>query len=163
MPQQLLATIPYLQNAIIRQSATNTLSISVECGEPVQLSYFGGLRIGQVEKAEPTDDNGIKIASLTDLAGMKVYFVTQRAEIKDYLDIHALLTQAKIPLPLMLSAATLIYGAEFNPLIALKAISYFEDEALKDLSLSIQSDLSKMVKTVNVSHLPQLKAVRTRP
>jgi hypothetical protein len=37
---------------------------------------------------------------------MKTAVVTQRAEAKDYLDIHALLTTGKISLPTMLAAGS---------------------------------------------------------
>jgi hypothetical protein len=58
---------------------------------------------------------------------MKAAVVTQRAEVKDYLDVYALLTKTKISLATMLAAAAIIYGAEFNPLVSLKAISYHDD------------------------------------
>ncbi len=162
VPQKLMASIPYLQNGVLRQSAANTLNVSVERGEPVQLSYFGSLHIGQVALNDTAEDNGIAIASLLDLAGMKVSVVTQRAEIKDYLDIHALLTQEKIPLQFMLSAAKIIYGAEFNPLITLKAISYHDDESLQNLSISMRRDLSASVRQVDVYNLPNISAIRAR-
>jgi Nucleotidyl transferase AbiEii toxin, Type IV TA system len=163
IPQELMATIPYLQNGILRQSAANTLTVNVERGEPVQLSYFGKLQIGQIVPHEIAKDNNIAIASLLDLAGMKVSVVTQRAEIKDYLDIHALITQAKIPLSLMLSAAKIIYGDEFNALIALKAISYHDDESLTDLAQSIRRDLINAVRQVDVNKLPSINAIRAKP
>jgi hypothetical protein len=162
IPQEIMATIPYLQNGILRQSAANTLTVNVERGEPVQVSYFGKLRIGQIAPHEIAKDNKIAIASLLDLAGMKVSVVTQRAEIKDYLDIHALITQAKIPLSLMLSAAKNIYGDEFNALIALKAISYHDDPSLTDLPNSIRRDLLTFIKTVALDKLPSLKALKKR-
>jgi len=57
-----------------------------------------------------------------DLAGFKVAVVTQRAELKDYVDVHALLTKGNIPLAEMLAAAAIIYGTEFSPLLSLKAL-----------------------------------------
>ncbi len=84
IPQELMAKIPYLQKGILRQSAANTLTVNVERGEPVQVSFFGKLRIGQIAPHEIAKDNKIAIASLLDLSGMKVSVVTQRAEIKDY-------------------------------------------------------------------------------
>ena len=51
-PRALADSIPYLRGATIRQSAANTLTVTVERDGPVRLSFFGGLRIGQVAEAE---------------------------------------------------------------------------------------------------------------
>lgn len=161
VPAELMASIPYLAGGVVRQSSANTLTLTVEREGTVQVSYFGGLRIGQVNPHETAEGGHFKVASLTDLAGMKAAVVVQRAEIKDYLDIHALLTQAAIPLSVMLSAASVIYGEQFNPLIALKAISYHEDTNLAELPESIRCDLIAAVRSVDVENLPALKAVRT--
>ena len=117
--------------------------------------------MGQAEPSELVEGPGFAVASLVDLAGMKVAVVTQRAELKDYLDIHALLTQGGIGLPFMLSAAALIYGAQFNPLIALKAISFHDEPGLSDLPVAMRRDLALAVRNVDVAHLPNLAAVRT--
>lgn len=161
-PAELVATIPYLAGATSRRSAANTLTVTVERDGPVQMSFFGGLHLGQTSISEPVEGPGIAVASLLDLAGTKVAVVTQRAEAKDYLDIHALLTQARIPLPEMLSAAAIIYGDEFNPLIALKAISYHDDPALADLPASMRTDLIAAVRSVDLEHLPAIEAVKLR-
>lgn len=58
--------------------------------------------------------------------------VQQRAEQKDYLDLAALL-RAGTGLADMLGAAAALYGAQFNPLISLKALSYFGDGDLLGL------------------------------
>ena len=161
-PADLAATIPYLARATPRRSAANTLTVTVERDGPVQMSFFGGLQLGQASISEPVEGPGFAVASLLDLAGTKAAVVTERAEAKDYLDIHALLTQARIPLPEMLSSAAIIYGDEFNPLIALKAISYHEDPALADLPASMRADLIAAVRSVDLEHLPEIRAVKLR-
>lgn len=162
IPAVLKEAVPYLEGGVTRQSAANTLTVSVERGEPVQISYFGGLRIGQVEAAETVQGPAFAVSSLLDLAGMKVAVVTQRAEVKDYLDIHALLTQGRLDLATMLAAAIVIYGDEFNPLIALKAISYHDDPALTGLSPGLRRDLLVAVKATKTDALPRLAAIRQR-
>jgi hypothetical protein len=161
-PAELMAALPYLAGGTIRQSAANTLTVTVDRDGPVHLSFFGGLSLGQVEPTEAVEGPGFAIASLVDLSGMKAAVVTQRAEVKDYLDIHALMTQAGISLPVMLAAAAIIYGKEFNPLIALKAISYHDDPALAALSPAMRRDLITGVRAVDLARLPMLDAVRTR-
>lgn len=163
VPSALNDALPYLQGGILQQSAANTLTVSVDRGGPVQVSFFGRLRIGQVAPAEIVEGPAFPVASLIDLAGMKVAVITQRAEVKDYLDLHALLTMARIDLPTMLAAAGLIYAEAFNPLIALKAVSYHDDPALLDLSIGVRKDLLAAVRAVNVHALPRLAAVRERP
>src|ERR1700674_397880 len=88
-PAALLEDVPYLKGAVLRQSAANTLTATVDRGGSVQLSFFGGLGLGQVAPAEIVAGPGFKVAALIDLAGMKAAVVTQRAELRDYLDIHA--------------------------------------------------------------------------
>src|SRR5438105_11180661 len=111
-PNSLLAELPYLKDAVIRQSKANTLTATVERGSPVQLSFFGDLGLGQVEPEDVAEGPRLKVASLLDLAGMKAAVVTQRAELRDYLDIHVLLTKANITLAKMLAAAAAIYGTQ---------------------------------------------------
>src|SRR5207237_716747 len=121
-PNDVLQKIPYLSGATVRQSAPDTLTVTVEREGSVQVSFFGGINHGQAEAAERANGPGIKVASLLDLAGYKVSVVQQRAELKDYTDVHTLLTQAQIPLAKMLAAGKVIYGKQFSPLVALKAL-----------------------------------------
>ena len=158
-PQALLRTLPYLKDATVTQSAANTLTAIVDRGDPVQLSFFGGIDFGQVAAAgwrrkldfrSPARRSGRHEGCL----------VTQRAEVRDYLDIHALLTKAKISLPTMLSAGAIIYGSQFNPLLSLKAISYHDDLALAALAPDIRRDLIQAVRTTDLAKLPALNATR---
>ncbi len=160
-PAALRARVPYLSVGRLLQEEPNTLTMALDRGGPVQVSYFGRIRLGQVEPHEVAAGPGISVASLTDLAGMKAAVVTQRAEPKDYLDIHALLASG-IPLANMLAAAQVIYGEEFNPLICLKAISYHDDPELEALPAGLRRDLIAAVRSVDVSSLPVLAAVKTR-
>ena len=108
VPAALMKSIPYLADGSLRQSATNMLTLTIERGAPVQLSFFGGLRIGQVAPTETVE------------------------------------------------------GPGFNPLIALKAISYHDDPSLAGLSGAMRRDLIAAVRGVDVGHLPRLDAVRAR-
>jgi hypothetical protein len=161
-PSALMGELTYLRGAVPRQTAPNTLSVTIDRGGPVQVSFFGGLALGQVAPAEIVDGPGFQVAALIDLAGMKSAVVTQRAELRDYLDIHTLL-KAGVPLPEMLAAAMVIYGAEFSPLIALKAIAYHDDVALAALPQDIRRDLIAAVRETDLHRLPTLPALRPRP
>ncbi|MGA7489483.1 MAG: nucleotidyl transferase AbiEii/AbiGii toxin family protein [Xanthobacteraceae bacterium] len=161
-PRSLMQRLPYLREAVVRQSAANNLTVTVDRGGPVQLSFFGALQIGQAAPEELAEGPRIKVAALIDLAGMKAAVVTQRAEARDYLDIHALLSKANISLSEMLAAGAIIYGTEFNPLLSLKAISYHDDLALGDLPEDVRHDLIKAVQATDPGKLPVLNAIRTR-
>lgn len=161
-PNDLLRTVPYLAMATVRRSEPNKLTVTVERDGPVQVSFFGDLNLGQVKPAEIANGPGIKVASLIDLAGLKVAVVTQRAELRDYIDVHTLLTKANIPLADMLAAAMIIYGTQFNPLLSLKALSYHGDPTLADIPNEVRKDLIAAVQTVDIGHLPVLTAVKRK-
>ena len=98
---------------------------------------WGAKISGNVARLLPSriaPDNGLQAASLLDLAGTKASVVQQRAEAKDYIDIDAILTDGRVGLPMALSVAKAIYGQQFNPLITLKALSFFEDGDLHRLT-----------------------------
>jgi hypothetical protein len=88
-----------------------------------------------------------------DIAGTKAAVVQKRAEVKDYLDIDALLQQG-IDLATVLAAGIAVYGRKFNPLITLKALSYFDD--LPALPGDVRDRLKKAVASVDATRLPIL-------
>jgi hypothetical protein len=161
-PRSLLHQVPFLKDAVVRQSSANNLTVTLDRGGPIQLTFFGNFDLGQVAAAELVEGPEFQVASLIDLAGMKVAVVTQRAELRDFLDIHALLTREKITLPTMLAAAAVIYGAEFNPLLSLKAIAYHGDAALTALPAGIRRDLVEAVRVADPNKLPALSPIRMR-
>jgi hypothetical protein len=62
----------------------------------------------------------------------------------------------------MLAAAVIIYGAGFNPLVALKAISYHDDPTLAELPKNVRRALIEAVQGADPAKLPMLDAIRTR-
>ncbi len=152
-PDRLAPRVPYLRDAERVQVAPDTLTCRVDRGGPVLVSFFGGLGLGQVAAPELVQDIPLHVASLLDIAGTKAAVVQKRAEVKDYLDIDALLQQG-IDLPIVLAAGMVVYGRKFNPLITLKALSYFDD--LPPLPSELRARLSKAVAAVDVTRLPAL-------
>ena len=161
-PDELRARVPYLAGGRITQESPSTLTMTLDRGGPVQLSFFGVPLLGQIEAHETVEGPAFKVASMLDLSGMKAAVVYRRAEPKDYIDIHALLTQAKVPLPMMLAAGSAIYGDEFNPLISLKAISYHDDLTIASLPESLRRDLIAAVRQVDLEALPELSTIKPR-
>jgi hypothetical protein len=143
-PAQLYSTVPLLNGSTVLQQAANTLTCRVERGDPLIVSFSGVPNLRRVD-------------SLLDLAGMKAAVVQQRAEAKDYIDLHALL-EAGIGLPAALAAAGVIYGKRFNPQLTLKALSFFGDGDLPSLPMSVQERIISAVRSVNLDRLPVLSA-----
>ncbi len=152
-PERLAEEIPYLKNAERVQLAPDTLTCRVDRGGPVLVSFFGGLGLGQVVVRDQVRDMPLHVASLLDIAGTKMAVVQKRAEAKDYFDINALL-QHGIDLPTMLAAGAVVYGRKFNPLITLKALTFFED--VPALPREMRARLAQAVEAVDVTRLPIL-------
>ena len=154
VPRRLLGSISYLRDQTVTQEDTNTLSCDIDVdGATVKVSYFGGLRIRQLEKPEHVETNGIAVASLIDLFGTKCATIPGRTEIKDYLDIHALLTLGKLNLLDGLASAKAIYGQQYNPILTLQALSYFDDLPTP-LPESMKAKLLTAVKSATLENLP---------
>jgi len=141
-PDKLLGSLPLLAAAKVLQNVSQTLTVALDLGGTVKLSFFGGLRLGRVGEPEETSDGVLAVASLLDLAGTKAAVVTQRAEAKDYIDIMAIL-DGGVPLARAMAAARAIYGEQYNPIMTLKSLTYFEDGDLHKLTSAQKSKLAK--------------------
>jgi hypothetical protein len=115
------------------------------------------LSLGQISAPDLAESNGIAIASLKDLFGMKCATVPQRNEVKDYRDIHALIVKGKIELAEGVAAARAIYGKQYNPVLTLQALSYHDDLS-EELPASMKADLVAAVKSVSLQNLPTITA-----
>jgi hypothetical protein len=137
--------ISFLAGAKVIQRDTNPLSLIVDRGGGVKVSFFGVPDLRRL-----------------GLAGTKASVVQLRAEAKDYIDIDALITLGGIGLPTALAAAQELYGPSFNPQITLKALSYFGDGNLLDLPDSIQRRLVTAAREVDLDHLPAIASTSER-
>lgn len=155
-PATLPAAIPFMEDAIITQQQANTLTIIVERGGPVKLSFFGVPAIARLAPPHVAPANGLQVASLLDLAGTKASVVQQRAEAKDYTDIDAMLCDGRIDLPTALAAARAIYGPPFNPQVTLKALSFFDDGNLHGLPGAMKQRLAELARAVDLDRLPTI-------
>jgi Nucleotidyl transferase AbiEii toxin, Type IV TA system len=158
-PDQLVRSIPYLAQAERVRVDANTLTCRVERGGPVLVSFFGHLGLGQAAAREQAQGLPLHVASLLDLAGTKVAVVQKRAQERDYLDIDALIRHG-IELPTALAAGRVIYGHSFNPLITLKALSYFDD--VPELPRQVRDRLKNAVAAVDLAGLPMLTPYKPR-
>ena len=158
--ERLVREIEFLRDSRRIQESKDTLTVLQEVNgfdDPVQLSFFGGLQLGSINPPD-LSDNGIFVASLLDLFGMKCATVSQRAEAKDYLDIYAILDNSNFTLSMGLGAAKAIYGKQYNAAITLKALSFYNDGNLASLPDLIVRDLKKQVKAVDIGKIDKFCA-----
>ena len=124
-----LFRIPFVARAEVLQREPDTLTVSAltdDTADPVKVSFFGGIDTGRVGDPEQTEDSVLRVASLLDLFGTKLKVLLQRVAARDYLDLAAIL-RAGVPLQDGLGAATTLYGRQFPPTDAVKALSYFDE------------------------------------
>lgn len=152
-PGDLTSQFRMLDNVEILQASPNTLTVMKKgrAGE-VKISFFGGLNLARVSPPIISADSGLRIASALDLAGTKVKVLQDRAELKDYLDLAALIRDG-VSLESAVRAAMTIYGDHFNPMPSLKALTYFEDGDLRHLDVDTRSLLEDAATEVDVRGL----------
>ena len=152
---RLLDTIPYLRDAEVIRRAEDTLTCIVDRGGLVRVSFFGGLALNRVENPESAQGPRVMIASLADLGATKAQVVQTRASAKDYLDVDALLRLGGISLSEALGAATAVFGDRFNPMLTLKALTFFGDGDLHTVPDSVRERLARAVQAVDPDRIPQ--------
>jgi hypothetical protein len=112
----------------VLQSEADTLGV---LHRGVKLSFFGGLSLAVIR---PPDLLGqCPVASLEDLAAGKLAALVNRVELKDYLDVAALLRHG-LSLSYILACANTVYRGEFPVAACLKSLAWFDDPALAKLS-----------------------------
>ena len=133
--------LPLLRAAETLQEGPDTRTVIIQRADsPVKLSFFGGLTFGRVGDPEATTDGVLRVASTLDLAGTKIKALLQRVEAKDYRDIAALLAHGVV-LADVLGAARALFGPSFNPIVARKALVYFEGGDLESLEPDLRARL----------------------
>ena len=155
---QLVREMDFLTGGRRVQECTNTLTLLMTnpaFDRPVKLSFFGGLKLGRIHKPDQAN-NGLFIASIKDLLGMKCAVVSQRAEAKDYMDIHAIITKTHLGLAHGIGAARAIYGRQYNAVLTLKALCFFQDGNVATLPDKIKQDLLLKVKTCDLENIPEM-------
>ena len=107
----------------------------------------GTVSFGRIQDPESTHDRVLRVASPEDLLATKLKVVMQRIETKDYQDIAALVA-AGHSLADGLGATQALFGNTFSPVDCLRALEYFEDPLLDDLSLLDRTILKDAVQEV---------------
>src|SRR3954447_26401092 len=120
-----------MRSAAVLQEAPNTLVALVEGpGGQTKLSFFGGMSIGHINEPSLTSDGTLLIASPEDLLATKLEAILDRADVKDYIYIAALL-RAGVSLERSLAGFAQMFNGE--PATVLRAIGYFDDGDVGEL------------------------------
>ena len=106
-PMSLLSVLNYLRNARVEQRGDNTLTVFVDRGGLVKISFFGDLQMAHVKDPDAASSNGLHVASLLDLTATKLKTIQQRAEAKDFVDIAVALRFPKRFLAYVMTYGTL--------------------------------------------------------
>lgn len=105
-------------------------------GGTVKVAFFGGLEnLRRVQDPRRPTGSRIQVASLVDLAGMKMRVIQVRGNWKDYVDIHALVSHG-IDIPTALAAGTAI-DSGFEPGTSIRALQFYGDGTLSRVPVAM--------------------------
>jgi hypothetical protein len=153
-PERILSALPFLEEATVLQSERNAYTFQVPVADEfVKISFFGTISFGRVRDPDWTQDRVLRVASAEDLLATKLKVVMQRIESKDYQDIAALL-RAGHSLLAGLGATQTLFGKTFSPVDCLRALEYFEDPLLGDLTPIDRTTLRDAVQEVVFRGVP---------
>lgn len=153
----LAKALSFLREARVLQDEPDALTVLFGRGaDEVKLSFFGGIGFGRVAEPDLTHDGVLEIASVSDLFATKLKVLLQRVEVKDYLDLAALL-RAGASLERGLAGARALYGTAFQPSESLKAMTYFEGGDLDRLAVEDRALLENAVR--RCGPLPEVRIV----
>ena len=154
---ELRELISFVGTGQVAQRGANTLSLLLPQSQDVRVSFFGGLTLGRISEPGTDEHDGELVASLDDVAATKLAVITHRSALRDYLDLNALLRHG-LDLAHALACAKAVYRQEFDPMLGLKALSYFGD--LPDLPTDIAEFLAAAA--ARVETIPNVQAVAQR-
>lgn len=158
--EKIFSDFIFSREAVVLQEQPQTLTLLISFPgsdeNDVKVSFFGKIGFGRVNDPEATNDGVLQVASMDDLMATKLKVILQRIESKDYRDIAALI-EAGVSLSRGLAAARVMYVKQFQPIEALKALTYFEDG---DLEILTQTEKETLIKAAgSVRDLPDVKVL----
>jgi hypothetical protein len=137
----------------------DNLEAFVDRGGLVKVAFFGGLdTLQRVENPRRAARSRVRVASLVDLAGMKMRVIQVRGSWKDYVDIHALASHG-IDLATGLAAAKAI-DRSFDPVTSIRALQFYGDGTLDRVAEGMRRDLTRWAQQVDLGKLPALRPQR---
>ncbi|MGI8745268.1 MAG: nucleotidyl transferase AbiEii/AbiGii toxin family protein [Bryobacteraceae bacterium] len=164
-PDQLRARLPFFRDlnaadpeAWIQHKRDNLEGFVIRKRE-VRVAFFGGLdNLHRIEDPCHAAGSLVQVASLLDLAGMKMRVIQMRGSWKDYIDVHALVSKG-IDIVTALGAARAI-DSNFNPALSVRALQFYGDGTLDRVPVSVQRDLTNWAQSVDPARLPAFAPLR---
>jgi hypothetical protein len=160
-PERLRSRLPFFRDLDPANQDTwvhhkrDNLEAFVNRDGPVKVAFFGGLdTLQRIQDPLRADRSRVRVASLVDLAGMKMRVIQVRGNWKDYVDIHALASHG-IDVSTGLAAAKAI-DKSFDPATSIRALQFYGDGTLDRVSLAMQQDLTRWARQVDLTKLPEL-------
>jgi predicted nucleotidyltransferase component of viral defense system len=154
---ELIQALPFLTQSKLVQPEINTLDCfyETEYGS-IKLQFLAGIdeRQGRMENPHRCIDNGLLVASLRDLIATKLNTIQARAEMKDYIDIDAIL-KTDISLSEGLACAVAIFGQAYDPETSIRALCSYRDGDLAQLPEKIKNRLTQIA--LDIKSIPKLK------
>jgi hypothetical protein len=161
-PTELQSQLPFFANLNRAETETwvhfkrDNLEGFVNRQGRVKVAFFGGLStLRRVEDPRTAAGSKVLVASLVDLAGMKMRVIQARANWKDYVDIHALVTNG-VDVPTGLAAALAI-DPKFDPAISIRALLFYGDGSLHRVPADVQRDLTLWAEAVDLARLREFE------
>lgn len=137
----------------------DNLEAFVDRGGAVKLAFFGGPdTLNRVEDPRRAAGSRVQVASLLDLAGMKMRVIQVRGSWKDYVDIHTLVSHG-VDVSSGLAAAKAI-DRNFDPVTSIRALQFYGDGTLHRVPAAMQKDLTRWAQAVDLTKLPALRSRR---
>jgi hypothetical protein len=141
------------------QYKTDNLEAFVDRGGTVKVAFFGGLdTLQRVQDPRHAAGSRVRVASLVDLAGMKMRVIQVRGSWKDYIDIHTLASHG-IDRETGLAAARAI-DRSFDPVTSIRALQFYGDGTLDRVPEGMRRDLTRWAQRVDPGKLPHLRPQR---
>jgi hypothetical protein len=164
-PERLRSRLPFFRDLdpsdpdVWVHRKRDNLEAFVNRGGVVKVAFFGGLdTLRRVEDPRLAAGSRVQVASLVDLAGMKMRVIQMRATWKDYVDIHTLVAHG-VDLATGLAAAKAI-DKQFDPAISVRALQFYGDGTLNRVPVAMQRDLIRWAQSINRENLPTLHPKR---
>ncbi len=137
----------------------DNLEAFIDRGGVVKVAFFGGLdTLKRVEDPRRAAGSLVQVASLVDLAGMKMRVIQVRGSWKDYVDIHNLISHG-IDVATGLAAAKAIDDS-FDPITSIRALQFYGDGTLSRVPAAMQKDLTRWAQAIDLAKLPVLHSRR---
>ena len=152
----LASELPFVADGQTIQQELNTLTFRT--GSGVLISFFGDLNFGRVGVPDVTADTRVPVASPIDLLAAKLKVMLQRAEMKDYADVAALLRSGQ-NLRQGYAAALALFGRGFPVMESLRALTWFGDGDLACVEESDRELLRRASVGVADEKIPTMRIV----